>query len=179
MLRWSPVGEGGRVARRTSWWWEVARARVQGRAPQRLFHASLQVTAAGLRHDVELVPAWGTSERDRGAVAQGPVGACWLGRSRFFRYEVRTWPDRPARPGTFHELSRDPDVVAQVLVTAPQVPLLVWGRAAGPSGDMWSSNSFVSWLLAVVGLPTDVPPPDGGSAPGWTAGVEVAHLGSG
>jgi hypothetical protein len=41
---------------------------------------------------------------------------------------------------------------------------------------MWNSNSVIAWLLAQSGLPTDaIQPPTGGRAPGWQAGLTVAH----
>jgi hypothetical protein len=41
---------------------------------------------------------------------------------------------------------------------------------------MWNSNSVIAWLVAQSGLPTDsIRPPAGGRAPGWQAGLTVAH----
>ena len=50
------------------------------------------------------------------------------------------------------------------------------GRDELETGEMWTSNSVIAWLLARSGLPTDaIRPPAGGSAPGRTAGLAVAH----
>jgi hypothetical protein len=41
---------------------------------------------------------------------------------------------------------------------------------------MWNSNSVISWLIARSGLDVDsVELPTGGRAPGWRAGIVVAH----
>ena len=57
----------------------------------------------------------------------------------------------------------------------------MWGRDELNTGDMWNSNSVVSWLIARSGLarPADgalagIQPPTGGRAPGWAAGVIAA-----
>jgi hypothetical protein len=53
--------------------------------------------------------------------------------------------------------------------------MLVWGRDQIGAGDMWNSNSVISWLLARAGLDMDgIEPPDGGRAPGWAAGLAAA-----
>lgn len=44
------------------------------------------------------------------------------------------------------------------------------------TGDMWNSNSVVSWVLTCAGLLDAAgEPPPGGRAPGWQAGVVVAR----
>ena len=40
-----------------------------------------------------MTPAWGNPDAGRGVVRTGPVGLAGLGRSQFFRYEVRRWRD--------------------------------------------------------------------------------------
>jgi hypothetical protein len=72
---------------------ELVVSRRSGRAARDLYHAALEVRVRGARFVVELAPAWGGGDTDRGVVARGPVGLTWLGRSRFFRYEVRRWRD--------------------------------------------------------------------------------------
>jgi hypothetical protein len=63
-----------------------------------------------------------------------------------------------------------------VLDLVPSVPTPVWGRDELDTGDMWNSNSVVSWLLTSAGIdPDTIAPPPGGRAPGWRAGVAVAH----
>jgi hypothetical protein len=46
----------------------------------------------------------------------------------------------------------------------------------GRTGEMWNSNSLISWLLARAGIEADLlQPPAGGRAPGWNAGLVVAR----
>jgi hypothetical protein len=56
------------------------------------------------------------------------------------------------------------------------VPTPVWGRDELRAGEMWNSNSLISWLIARSGLEVEaVHPPAGGRAPGWGAGLVVAR----
>ena len=73
-------------------------------------------------------------------------------------------------------MTDDPAVVEQVLALAPAFPTLTWGRDERGTGDMWNSNSFVSWLLTRVGSTseTSTPPPSTAGLPGWVAGLVVA-----
>jgi hypothetical protein len=72
-------------------------------------------------------------------------------------------------------VSADPVRAAAVLRTAGDVPPLIWGRDELGSGDMWNSNSLVSWLLARTGHDMAlIQPPAGGRAPGWLAGLTLA-----
>ncbi|MFE6235052.1 hypothetical protein [Cellulosimicrobium sp. NPDC057862] len=179
-LLWLPVGAGGRVVRRTSAWWERACALAERRRPRPLFHAALDARLGGVPYTVEMTPAWGAAPTDRGVVATGPVGARPLGRSRWFRYEVRCWPhgvipDRAHAVGPPVVVASGTAAVARLLDAVPAVPALTWGRRPPGARAMWNSNSLVAWLLARAGLPTDHEPPGGGRAPGWTAGVDVAH----
>ncbi len=100
---------------------------------------------------------------------------------RIFRYEVRLWhggviPDRDEAIDSPRRLTDDPVIARRVIDLAPSVPTAVWGRDELAVGEMWSSNSTISWLLARSGLPADtIRPPRGGRAPGWGAGSLVAH----
>ncbi len=134
----------------------------------------------GVRYVIEMGPAWGQRVESRGVVATGPVGLRWLGRSRFFRYEVRCWsdgvlPDRAfavESPIAFSLAARDAQAL---LARVAEVPRYVWGRDALGIGDMWNSNSLVSWLLETAGIDAArVAPPLGGRAPGWAAGIAAA-----
>lgn len=63
----------------------------------------------------------------------------------------------------------------RVLSLAESVPARVWGRDELGLGEMWNSNSVISWLLATAGLSmTEIYPPAGGRAPGWRTGVVLA-----
>lgn len=180
LLWWIPVGAGGQVARRTSRWWELARARLARRAPHQLFHAALEIAVDGTRFVIEMAPAWsGPQGTDRGVAVTGPVGVRALGHWRLFRYEVRCWPD-----GTIPDLrwavggpvilTTDRATTRTIVGNVRDVPPLTWGRNVEPADDMWNSNSVVSWLLVTAGIPTStVVPPAGGSAPGWQAGLAL------
>jgi hypothetical protein len=64
----------------------------------------------------------------------------------------------------------DPAAARRVLDAAADLPAHTWGRDVTRTGDMWTSNSVVAWLLGTAGLAVDGPPP-GLRAPGWTAGT--------
>ncbi len=129
---------------------------------------------------IEQAPAWGEGSR-RGVVGEGAVGARTLGRFRLFRYEIRCWrdgiiPDIAEAVESPHRLSDQLEAAQRLLELAPQVPTPVWGRDELGAGEMWNSNSTVSWLLASSGLEVEsVALPRGGRAPGWNAGITVAR----
>ncbi|WP_159498534.1 hypothetical protein [Microbacterium sp. 18062] len=179
-LWWLPVGAGGHVVVHTSRWWERILARLEHRPPQPLFHAALEVFVDGGRHLIEMTPAWGQPAGPRGVVAVGPVGLRLLGRSRFFRYEIRCWPDGilPDRGYAIDSPVSIPlgaEDVHALLDRVAAVPTLTWGRDVPRSGDMWNSNSVVSWLLTTSGVDASrFAPPAGGRAPGWNAGIACA-----
>lgn len=182
VLWWIPVGAGGHVVVHTSRWWELVQARLERRRPQSLFHAALEVTVDGTRFVIEMAPAWGRDRvDDRGVVGTGPVGRRGLGRTRWFRYEVRCWPngmipDLGWAVGGPMVLSDRAATARAVLDRVREVPLLTWGRTAAGTGDMWNSNSLIAWLLAESGIDSSgVHPPPGGRAPGWDAGIAVAN----
>jgi hypothetical protein len=114
-------------------------------------------------------------------VSGGVVGSRWARRFRIFRYELRRWrdgviPDVAEAVESPQRLTNDPGLAQRVLDLVPSVPTLVWGRDELRAGEMWNSNSVISWLIARGGLEVDaVHPPAGGRAPGWRAGVVVAR----
>jgi hypothetical protein len=58
------------------------------------------------------------------------------------------------------------------------IPTPVWGRDEFETGEMWNSNSVISWVLTRSGIDlASVHPPPGGRAPGWHAGMVVAARG--
>jgi hypothetical protein len=66
----------------------------------------------------------------------------------------------------------------RLLDLVPLVPTAVWGRDELDAGDMWNSNSVISWLLTGAGIDAAlIEPPHGGRAPGWKAGLVAAALG--
>jgi hypothetical protein len=139
------------------------------------------VRAPAGRFVIEMTPVPRGDGRRRGAVAEGPVGLRAAGRLRLFRYEVRRWrdgliPDVAEAVDSPRRLDGDPVRAERLLRLVPEVPTPVWGRDELAAGEMWNSNSIVSWLLARAGLaPEAIPPPRGGRAPGWRAGIVLAR----
>jgi hypothetical protein len=161
--------------------YEAITALIERRSRFALFHTALEVAIPDGRFVIESAPIRDDRGRERGVVAEGPVGTRWAGRFRLFRYEVRRWragsiPD--ARDAVDGPIRVTGDVVRarRVLDLVPDVPTPVWGRDEQRTGDMWNSNSLISWLLARAGVETDpLRPPAGGRAPGWQAGLVVAR----
>lgn len=179
-LYWLPLGAGGRCVRWNGRLFEAVSARFAGRSSEELYHSALEVNDRGRRFVVKMAPVWNTDAPDRGVVLEGPVGSRWLGRFRFFRYEVRCWlngwiPDVAEAVDGPRRLSSDPSQVARLLDMVTSVPSLTWGRDECRTGEMWNSNSLNSWLLARTGQEVEaIHPPDGGRAPGWHAGLVLA-----
>ena len=180
-LLWIPLGAGpgGRLVRGSGRAYEALVARRTGRSPQALFHAALRVRLGGIEYAIEMAPVWDRADPGRGVVAEGPVGLRALGRSRWFRYEVRRWrggsiPDAEHAVAVV-PLQTDATRVHRLLELAPDFPCATWGRDELGTGDMWNSNSLVSWLLVRGGHDVSgLAPPGGGRAPGWSAGLAVA-----
>jgi hypothetical protein len=178
-LYWLPLGAGGHSVRLNGLVFEAIAARLQHRGRAELYHSALQVYVPEGRFVIEQAPAWGMNE-ERGVVAEGPVGIRAAGRLRLFRYEVRRWrdgviPDLAEAVESPQRLSRDAERAQQLLDLVPHMPTPVWGRDELRTGEMWNSNSFISWLLVRSGLDVSgIHPPNGGRAPGWHAGVVVA-----
>jgi hypothetical protein len=97
-----------------------------------------------------------------------------------FRYEIRRWrdgeiPDIRYAVASPVRIAVDAILVDNVLNLLPLVPTPVWGRDELHAGEMWNSNSVVSWTLTQSGLIAEAGrPPGNGCAPGWDAGVLVA-----
>jgi hypothetical protein len=179
LLHWIPLGAGGHVVRRCGRLYERLAASVARRPPVDLFHAALELDVDGTHHTVEMGPVWNVPVRDRGACVEGPVGLTWLGRSRAFRYEVRCWRDGTipdlAWAAASSSLATDPARARRLLSLVPSAPAPTWGRDELRLGEMWNSNSLVSWLLASSGHPVEgLAPPRSGRAPGWDAGLALA-----
>jgi hypothetical protein len=180
-LYWIPLGAGQHVVRLSGRLFEAISSRVQRRRPCELYHSALVVIAPAGRFVIEQTPIPDHHGERRGVVVEGPVGSNLIGRFRLFRYEIRRWrdgviPDIAEAVSSPVRLTEDVTRASQILDLAPRVPALVWGRDEGRTGEMWNSNSVVSWLLARAGLDPDrIQPPAGGRAPGWRAGIEIAH----
>jgi hypothetical protein len=181
-LYWLPLGagDGSHCVRWNGRVFEALVARHEHRGRCDLYHSALEVCLGGDRFVLEMAPVWGNPEPDRGVVAEGAVGLPWLGRSRLFRYEVRRWrngviPDAAEAVASPRRLSASSTQARQVLELAPAFRAVTWGRDELRTGEMWNSNSLVSWLLARSGHDLSaVTPPAHGRAPGWFAGLVVA-----
>jgi hypothetical protein len=180
-LYWLPLGAGGVSVRLNGRVFEAVVARLERRDPRDLYHSALVVSVPEGRFVVEQAPAWAGDRPERGVVAEGPVGSSAARRLRFFRYEVRCWrdgviPDVGEAVDSPLRLSSDPRIARRVLALVADAPTPVWGRDELGAGEMWNSNSTVSWLLARSGLDAEsIRPPPNGRAPGWNAGIAVAR----
>lgn len=181
-LYWLPLGAGGHFVRLNGRVFEAAVARFEKRPPRDLYHSGLAVSVPEGEFVIEMawpIPAGDTESR--GVVAQGPVGSRRVRSLRLLRYEVRRWrdgaiPDIGEAVDSPRRLTDDPAAARRVLELVPEVPTPVWGRDELRTGEMWNSNSLISWLIARSGLGIEeVRPPAGGRAPGWHAGVVVAR----
>lgn len=178
---WIPLGAGGWFVKFNGRVYEALQAHSERRRPLALYHTALEVHLPEGRFVVE--NSWPIPDGDaaaRGVVVQGPVGSRRLARVRVLRYEIRCWRDgiiadaRYAVPGP-QRVSDDVATARRLLDLVGQVPSIVWGRDELATGEMWNSNSVVSWLLTRSGAPVDtIDPPAGGRAPGWRAGVAAA-----
>jgi hypothetical protein len=185
-LYWIPLGAGagGALVRWSGRCYETVAATLGRRRRHPLFHSALEVCSDGVTTVIEMTPVWIT-RGERGVVGEGPVGSRHLRRWRLFRYEVRRWaggsiPDLDEAIGGAVSVSREPSVARAVLDLVPRVPLATWGRDELGTGDMWNSNSVVSWLLTSIGIRLDdIHPPADGRAPGWDAGIAAARSGGG
>ena len=183
LLYWLPLGAGGHLVRLNGRLYEAFTARRQHRAARDLYHSALEVHLGSDRFVIEMAPVWALADPDRGVVCRGPVGSPALGGLAAFRYEVRRWhmgviPDVAEAVGGPRLMSRDPARARRLLALVPQVPLLTWGRDEAGTGEMWNSNSLITWLLVRSGFDVaGVRPPPHGRAPGWQAGLIVAARG--
>jgi hypothetical protein len=181
-LYWLPLGAGGHFVRMNGRVYERLAA-WHGKRPRRdLYHSAMIVTVPDGTFVIE--QAWpipsGACEQ-RGVVAEGPVGTRHAHSLRFLRYEIRRGrhgviADIDEAVNSPLRLTDDIVVAGRLLKLVPEVPTPVWGRDELGAGEMWNSNSLISWLIARAGLDVDaVDPPPGGRAPGWDAGVIVVR----
>ena len=180
-LYWLPLGAGGSFVRLNGRVYEALAARLQRRPARDLYHSALQVELPEGTFVIEQAPVHDWSGKERGVVAEGAVGARWAGRFRIFRYEIRLWrgghiPDVAEAVESPRLLSSDEDCARRVLGNVAQVPTPVWGRDELATGEIWNSNSIIAWVIVRSGIDTEaIRPPAGGRAPGWHAGLVVAH----
>lgn len=180
-LYWLPLGAGGHCVRLNGRIYEAVAARLQRRPACDLYHSALQLELPDGRYVIEQAPVHDRGGAERGVVAEGAVGARWAGRLRIFRYEIRLWlggqiPDVAEAVDSPQRLTTDEETARRALEVIKQIPTPVWGRDELGTGEMWNSNSVIAWVIARSGLHSEaIRPPAGGRAPGWRAGLAVAH----
>ncbi len=182
-LYWIPLGAGAHVVRISGKIFEAVSALVGRRPRCDLYHSALVISVPERRFVIEQAPVPDRHGVRRGVVAEGPVGMRWLGRFRVFRYEIRRWrdgriPDIDQAIGSPVLVTVDVDVAERILELLPSIPTPVWGRDEFGTGEMWNSNSVVSWVLARSGADVaTIRFPASGRAPGWDAGVAIVARG--
>ena len=179
-LYWIPLGAGAHVVRVSGRLFEAGSAFAQRRRPCDLYHSALEIVVPEGRFVIEQTPIPDLDGDRRGVVAEGPVGTRWLGCFRHFRYEIRRWregqiPDIHEAVASPVRLADDLSLARRILDVLPSIPTPVWGRDELDAGEMWNSNSVISWVLDRSGADiSEVHPPRAGRAPGWDAGLIVA-----
>jgi hypothetical protein len=179
-LYWIPLGAGAHVVRVSGKVFEACSALVHRRGRCDLYHSALVVDVPEGRFVIEQAPVPDFHGEGRGVVAEGAVGMRWAGRFRLFRYEIRRWregqiPDIHEAVASPVRVTDDLALARRILDVLPSIPTPVWGRDEFDTGEMWNSNSVISWTLVRSGADIAmVHPPDGGRAPGWHAGLVVA-----
>jgi len=182
-LYWLPLGAGGHFVRFNGRAYEAIHSHLERRRPLDLCHTALEVRVPEGRFVIE--NSWPIPDANgaaRGVAVEGPVGNRRLARFRVFRYEIRRWRDGVIADvdeavTSPQRLSEDVDRAHRLLELVETVPPLLWGRDELDMGEMWNSNSVISWLLARTGLPAEeIRPPTGGRAPGWAVGLRLADL---
>jgi len=180
-LYWLPLGAGGHSVRLNGRVFEAVASRLERRPACDLYHSALVVHVPAGRFVIEQGPAGRDAGPARGVVSGGAVGSRRAGRFRLFRYELRCWrdgviPDVGEAVESPRRLTSEPARAQRLLELLPAVPTPVWGRDELRAGEMWNSNSVISWLVARSGIPVEtIRPPTGGRAPGWRAGLVVAR----
>jgi hypothetical protein len=180
-LYWLPLGAGGHSVRLNGRVFEAVVSRLEKRPALDLYHSALIVRAPDGEFVIEQAPVRDGDGALRGVVAEGAVGSRWAGSLRLFRYEIRRWrggviPDVDEAVDSPQPLTDDPSTAQRILDLVPNVPTPVWGRDELAAGEMWNSNSAISWLIARGGLDVEaVRLPAGGRAPGWDSGLVVAR----
>jgi len=185
-LLWIPLGAGtgtgARIVRFSGGVFESLSAWRERRPRGDLYHSSLELAVPEGRFVIEVTPVPDARGRERGVVAEGAVGSRWIRRLRVFRYEIRRWRDG-VTPDAEEAVARlqvtdDLDRARRILALVPAAPTPVWGRDELRAGEMWNSNSLISWLLDRSGVDTEeIRLPPKGRAPGWNSGRIVARRG--
>jgi len=179
-LYWLPLGAGGHSVRLNGQIFETVAAFLERRPPCDLYHSALIVRVPMGRFVIEQAPA-GRNGSERGVVSEGAVWTSRAARFRIVRYELRCWrngviPDISEAVESPLRLTDATELAQRLLELVPSVPTHVWGRDELRTGEMWNSNSVISWLIACSGIAAEsIAPPAGGRAPGWHAGIVAAR----
>lgn len=182
VVHWIPLGAGGAAAVRISGRiYEAVRAVIERRRRGDLYHTALEIHLDGGHFVIENAwPSPDAATASRGVVLEGPVWSRRLCRFRTFRYEVRCWEDGTIPDVDYatasQTLTDSPAFARGILEATGSIPRNTWGRGVARGEEMWTSNSVISYLLTVAGLPTtEYRPPMAGRAPGWEAGIRVGR----
>jgi hypothetical protein len=146
---------------------EAALARLEKRTTKDLYHSALAVRVPDGEFVIEM--AWPIPDDKgilRGVVAEGAVGSRRARSLRILRYEIRRWrdgviPDLDEAVESPQRLTDDPLLAQRILELVPEVPTPVWGRDELRTGEMWNSNSLISWLIVRSGVGVDAVHPPG------------------
>ncbi|MBI2767264.1 MAG: hypothetical protein HYX53_15315 [Chloroflexi bacterium] len=177
-LYWLPVGAGTHFQRASLIAYGALLAAVTRRPRAGFVHAALKLRLDGRPYTLELMPI--PARQETAPFLTGPVGWRPAGRLRLFRYQLlcregAVLPDEGWVVGSPLRLTSDCATADRVLDCARRVPPFTWGRRAKGTGEMWTSDSAVSWLLSVAGIDAAaIAVPAGMQAPGWRAGLELA-----
>jgi hypothetical protein len=179
-LYWIPLGAGQYVVRLSGKLFEAIGARLQRRRPCDLYHSALVVVVPEGRFTIEQTPVPDDRGNDAAWSWRDRLERDSLAGSGSFRYEVRRWrdgviPDIAEAVSSPIRVANDLARASRILDLVPSVPALVWGRDERHTGEMWNSNSIISWLLARAGIDAaKIQLPPRGRAPGWHAGIVIA-----
>jgi hypothetical protein len=160
-LYWLPLGAGGHFVRLNGLLYEALAAWRGRRQRYDLYHSALIVSVPAVEFVIEQswpIPSGETDQR--GVVAEGPVGIRTARSLRSLRYEIRRWregviADIAEAVESPKRLTDDVVVAERLLELVPQVPTPVWGQDDLHTGEMWNSNSLISWLIVRSGLDID------------------------
>ena len=145
-LYWLPLGAGGHFVRMNGRIYEALAAWRGKRSRRDLYHSALIVTMPAGTFVIEQAwPIPSGDKKQRGVVAEGPVGTERARSLRFLRYEVRRWrdgviADLDEAVESPQRLTDDVILAERVLELVPEVPTPVWGRDEVRAGEMWNSN---------------------------------------
>jgi hypothetical protein len=138
-LYWLPLGAGDHCVRWSGRIFEALVAGYRHRGRRDLYHSALELHLGSDHFVIEMAPVWKDKDPDRGVACEGAVGLPWLGRSRFFRYEVRCWrngviPDVSEAVDSPLRLSASRVQARHVLELISAVPTATWGARRTADG---------------------------------------------